>query len=421
MLKIKQLNILIVLGFLSIVGVLVIQINLISQAYQYEQKGLNDKIHFALKDVLQKIHMGNQTDLPYNNQIQKITSDYYIVNVNDLFDNNVLEYYLKNEFEKVKLDLDYEYAIYDCATDEMIYGNYVSKNQNIKPCDNCFKKDDQLIYYFGIRFPKLKLSVINALSLYWALAFVLFLILIIYAYSTFTLLKYQRLAILQKDFVNNMTHEFKTPLTSIIIASKQINGASKISEQKKLQYVDIINQQAQKLNEHIEKILQIAQSEQKTNLIQKKTFNLAEVFGVLKDNLNAQGINHDIKINDPLMISGDVFHLTNVFYNLIENSVKYGDNPLKIHLSAQQTDKGITVNYLDNGPGVQSDELQYLFEKFYRVQNQKTNKIKGFGLGLFYVKRIIDLHQWKISVNNHQPHGLKFSIFIPKKDFIDHG
>ncbi|WP_321539794.1 hypothetical protein [Flavobacterium piscinae] len=189
-LKFTRLNSIILAGFLCIAGVLVMQLLMLNRAYQFEKKDFEEKIHFALQDVVKRIYRDNNTQLSITNQVKKITDDYYIVDLNDVFEHEVLEYYLKTEFQKVKLELDYEYAIYDCATDEMIYGGYISSDAG-KPekCENCFKKNEGLIYYFGIRFPDLQHKFITSLGQYWIYTAILFLVLIIYVYSVILLLK----------------------------------------------------------------------------------------------------------------------------------------------------------------------------------------------------------------------------------------
>lgn len=421
MLKIKQLNFLVALGFIAIVGVLIMQVSLIKDAFAFEKKDFEQKIFFVLKDVLNKIHKLNNNELIFSNQIQKVSDDYYIVNVNDVFDNRILEYYLTNEFKKVKLDLDYEYAIYNCSTDKMVYGNYISSKKNNSPCIDCFKKDKNLIYYFGIRFPKLKWSVANSIYYYWIFAGILLIVLFIYVYSTYTLLQYQRLASLQKDFVNNMTHEFKTPLTSILIASKQIEQMKEDQKEKNLKYAQLIHQQAQKLNEHVEMILQVAQSEQQRKIIHQKPMDMVGLIQHVKDDIvSSLQKKAQIEISAPekLMVLADEFHFYNVLYNLLDNAIKYVPEPILVEVKLMMKGNKYLLIITDNGKGVLENELPYLFDKFYRVQNEKTETIKGFGLGLFYVKKIVELHKWKIKAKNQTNKGLQFEITIPNKDLI---
>ena len=229
------------------------QLLMLNQAYAFEKKEYSEKIYFALQDVVQKIYRDNKTQLPIKDQIKKVTEDYYIVNVDDVFEAKVLEYYLKTEFQKVKLDLDFEYAIYDCGSDEMIYGDYISSSdEKINECENCFEKREGLTYYFAVRFPNLKYSLIGSLGQYWIYTSILILVLIIYVYSVILLLKQKKYSELQNDFINNMTHEFKTPLASILIASNYANSQEEIKNNPKLhKYMDIIIKQSNKLNQHI--------------------------------------------------------------------------------------------------------------------------------------------------------------------------
>ena len=132
-----------------------------------KKKEVSEKIHFTLQDVVNKIYRDNNSELPQASPIKKVSEDYYVVNVDDVFEAGILEYYLNLEFQKVMLDMDYEYAIYDCASDEMVYGEYISaagteeKGEKLK-CENCFSKKEGLVYYFAIRFPNLKYNYITS-------------------------------------------------------------------------------------------------------------------------------------------------------------------------------------------------------------------------------------------------------------------
>ena len=184
--KFNKFNTVIFIGFLAIVGVIIMQLFLLNQAYVFEKRDTEDKIHFALQDVVEKIYQDNNSEMPVGNLIKKVSANYFIVNVNDVFENRILEHYLKTEFEKVKLELDFEYAIYDCSSESMVYGNYISiDGKPSKMCADCFSKNTDLTYYFAIRFPNLKQSYFTSLSQYWVFTGVLFLVLIIYVYSVF--------------------------------------------------------------------------------------------------------------------------------------------------------------------------------------------------------------------------------------------
>lgn len=395
------------------------QLLLLNQAFIFEKKEVENKIHFALQDVVKKIYADNNSSLPITNQIQKVSDNYYIVNVNDVFENNVLEHYLKVEFNKVKLDQDFEYAIYDCGTDDMVYGNYISSSgESEKKCEDCFTKNKELIYYFAIRFPNLKQNYFSSLNQYWIYTFVLFLVLIIYVYSVFLLLKQKRYTELQNDFINNMTHEFKTPLSSILIASNFANSQKEIKENKKLsKYVQIIIEQSNKLNQHIEQILSLAKTNSHQIQLQKTTINLYKNLELIKENLKLKhnkDFDFEIDNSTKVFIKADEFHFYNLLYNLVDNAIKYGTEKPKVEIQVVETNSKLTIQLNDNGPGIPEKDLPFIFDKFYRVSRKDTEEIEGFGIGLAYVKKIVQLHHWKIKVKNTD-NGLQTDIEIPKK------
>lgn len=419
--KFNKLNIIIFIGLIAIVGVLVMQLLTLTQAYAFEKKEFAEKIHFALQDVVAKIHKDNNTELPIDTQIKKVTDDYYVVNVDDVFDASVLEYYLKTEFQKVKLNTDFEYAIYNCGSDEMMYGDYISSSdKKVSKCEKCFTKKADLVYYFAIRFPQLKYNYITSLNQYWIYTGVLVLVLVIYVYSVLLLLKQKKYTELQTDFINNMTHEFKTPISSILIASNYANNQQEILNNPKLsKYVQIIIEQSNKLNQHIEKILNIAKSDSNSMTLEKSNFNLVETISLAKETILLK-YNEDISIeiesnSDNFTIYADEFHFSNVVYNIIDNAVKYNDSDPKINIKINDSGKEIKLEFTDNGIGIEPSELNTIFDKFYRISTAKRNEVGGFGLGLFYVKRICSLHNWKITIKNNETTGITVTILIPKK------
>ena len=305
----------------------------------------------------------------------------------------------------------------------MIYGSYVSSDSK-KPekCENCFQKNDGLIYYFGIRFPDLQHKFITSLGQYWIYTGILFLVLIIYVYSVILLLKQKKYTELQTDFINNMTHEFKTPLSSILIASQYATSQDEIKNNPKLaKYIQIITDQSHKLNHHIERILNVAKGDARWIELEKSTINLKEILELVKGNTLLKSNNNTvitIDVSDKIKIVADEFHFNNILFNLVDNAIKYSaDNP-EITIKSSVTERGITLSFSDNGSGISPQHIDYVFDKFYRVPRENKKDIEGFGIGLFYVKKIIDLHQWKISIKNNSADGITVSVFIPKKDIL---
>ena len=410
------------IGFLAIVGVIIMQLFLLNQAYIFEKKELEDKIHFALQDVVDKIYRDNKSELPITNPVKKVSENYFIVNVNDVFENRILEQYLKLEFEKVKLELDFEYAIYDCSSDVMVYGNYISVNgKAAKFCEDCFSKNNDLTYYFAVRFPNIKQTYFKSLSQYWIFTGVLFLVLIIYVYSVFLMLQQKRYTELQKDFINNMTHEFKTPLASILIASNYAISQKEILDNPRLsKYMQIIINQSNKLNQHIEKILYVAKTESKQIVLDKTKVDVKVLLELVKENIvlkHQKEIKIDIQLERDYIIQADEFHFYNVLYNIMDNAVKYsGLNPI-IQIQSKENERGLLLKFSDNGVGIPSNDLPFVFDKFFRVAREDNKDIEGFGIGLSYVKRVCEWHKWKVFATNNEEKGITISVQINKNNY----
>ena len=417
--KINKLNIAIILGFVAITGILAVQLLWTRQAFNYEEQKFSQKVHVTLLQVIDRLYELNGHEYPLKNPINKITSNYYIVNVNNDFDANMLEYCLKTEFERSGLITDFEYAIYKCESDEMVYGNYVSmSNKLAQKSAFRFPKQGNLVYYFAIRFPKETTYIFSSLVFWLVLSGILLVILLIYVFSIFTILQQKKYSELQRDFINNMTHEFKTPLSSILIASNYLSRQEKIHADEKLgKYAEIIIQQSEKLNTHIEKILDIARSDDAPLLLQKQELKLVPLLQSVTDNLQLKHESLEVRVegDKEAAVFADEFHFTNLVYNLMDNSIKYCDQKPVISIRIKSLKQAIAIDFTDNGIGIPGNKLRYMFDKFYRIPNSKSNEVRGFGLGLYYVKKICLLHGWKISAANNDAKGITISLLIPEK------
>ena len=417
--KINKLNSIIILGLIAIIGILIAQLLWTKQAFTLEQKKLSQKTHIALLEVAKKLYEGTNHELPAQNPVQKVANDYYIVNVDNDFEPNILEFYLKSEFKKMNITTDFEYAMYNCQSDEMVYGNYISLSEKSKAKQSVyFPKHKNLVYYFAVRFPNETSYLFSSMRFWFVLSIVLIFILLIYVYSIFTLLQQKKYSELQRDFINNMTHEFKTPLSSILIASKYLIEQNIIKEDKKLHtYTDIIINQSNKLNNHIEKILNIAKSDH-TPLELKK--ELVLIIPVIEETIQNTQLKHPeanitIESNSTdFQIETDAFHFTNLIYNLLDNAIKYCNSKPEITIKITDKNHVLELEFIDNGIGIPSKEISFIFDKFYRIQNSKSNEVNGFGLGLYYVKKICTLQNWKIKAANNNT-GTTITISIPYK------
>jgi two-component system phosphate regulon sensor histidine kinase PhoR len=413
--KIKRLNIIITLGFIAIIGILIAQLMWTRQAYNLEDKKFNQKVNIALMEVAEKLS-GGKTSYT-ENPVQNIANDYYVVNINNEFHPVVLEYYLKTEFTRFQINTDYVYALYNCHSDKMVYGKYMTSHQE-SPSNKVinFPKHKNLIYYFSIRFPDKTTYLISSLRFWYLLTFALIIILLVYVYSIYTIIQQKKFSELQRDFINNMTHEFKTPLSSILLASEALNKQEMVQENSKLQtYTSIIINQSHKLNSHIEKILNIAKNDAAGLSLKPQKILLLPFIQEIADNIQQKNkdLSIEIDIENSTSVMADEFHFTNIIYNLLDNSIKYCETQPVIKISAHKDSKGLYLKFKDNGMGIPAKNIPHIFEKFYRVHTKRSEEVNGFGLGLFYVKKVVQQHHWKISVENNEDKGITTTLFFP--------
>jgi len=405
----------------AIISILVAQLLWTKEAFTIEQKKLSQKAHIALLEVAKKLYEGTNHELPVQNPVQKISNDYYIVNVDNEFEPEILEFYLKTEFKKMNITTDFEYAMYNCQSDEMIYGDYISLSKKKAECKKTvyFPKHKNLVYYFAVRFPNETTYLFSSMRFWFILSTALILILLIYVYSIFKLLQHKKYSELQRDFINNMTHEFKTPLASILIASKYLIEQKPIKEDKKLYtYTDIIINQGNKLNGHIEKILNIAKSDHAPLELKKENILIVPIIEEAIENIKLKYPEAVINIetlSTEYLLETDAFHFANLLYNLLDNAVKYCNEKPEIKIKITEENNCLKLEFIDNGIGITTKKISFIFDKFYRVQNEKSNEVNGFGLGLYYVKEICSLQNWKIKAENNVEKGVTVTLSIPYK------
>lgn len=412
---------LILLGGMSIIGVLFIQSYWLLKTWDIKDKEFDQSVNIVLRKVAQRLASFNNTVLPKTNLIQRRSSNYYAVNVNSSIDPPILEEYLFQEMANQSLNTDFEYAIYDCFNDALVYGNYCNitdKQSTPKKWNKQYKFDD-LVYYFVIRFPKRENFLLANLNI--TIVFTLFSVLAIlfFLYSIWVILKQKRLSELQRDFINNMTHEFKTPIASIKIASDVIANDPKTKEDHRLaRYAQIICEQNARLNDQVEKVLNIARMEKDSIDLKKDWIDLHETLGQIVKAEAVKVINGTIELEthpQNLFILTDKLHFVNVISNMLDNAVKYSKKDHVVITVKTCVDNGhVFLSVADNGIGIHAEDQKKLFDKFFRVSTGDKHDVKGFGLGLFYVKNICRAHGWWITVESEPDKGTVFTIDIPE-------
>jgi two-component system phosphate regulon sensor histidine kinase PhoR len=256
------------------------------------------------------------------------------------------------------------------------------------------------------------------------LSSLIFMLMIVVAFIvSFKIIFHQkRLSDMKTDFINNMTHELKTPIATISLASEMLKDNSISSNEKsRMRYAGIIFEENKRLANHVEQVLQIARLEKgelQLNLEEREIHgiirSIVHHFDLIAEDYNAL-IELDLKAN-PSTLQIDEMHFINAIKNLIDNALKYNDKKPIIQISTKNVQNGIMISVTDNGIGLNKENQNKIFEKFYRVQSGNIHDTKGFGLGLNYVKSIIDAHNGTISVESKLKEGTTFNLYLPYKN-----
>jgi two-component system phosphate regulon sensor histidine kinase PhoR len=250
---------------------------------------------------------------------------------------------------------------------------------------------------------------------------IFFTLMIISAFSVtvFALIRQKKLSEIKNDFINNMTHEFKTPLATISLAVDALRNNKVIEDRTRMEYFSsIIKEENKRMNKHVETILQAAlMDRQEINLL-KVPLHVHQLINQVISNYTLQLQEKEGRIELDLnakfdLINGDEVHFRNLISNLVDNAVKYSKDKLVLKISSCNAGKNLILKFEDNGIGMSKETVKRIFEKFYRAHTGNLHNVKGFGLGLSYVKTIIDAHEGRIKVDSSPGKGSAFTLEVP--------
>ena len=413
----KSIYLVVFLATISLTGIIVTQIFWVDKAFTIQDREFNDRTVIALTSVVERIQVLNKDSSDVDEPVVQETSNYFVAHVNDTLHPYLLESLLKEEFQSSLLKQNFEYVIYDCFNDSIVFGSKV----NVDQPDNIVKSEDVTPHkklnrdghYFGVYFPEKKGYIMDQMGIWMFSSFIILLVVLFFAYSIMAILKQKRLSEIKTDFINNMTHELKTPISTISISTRALLNVSNMESVEK--YARIIKTENERLQNQVERVLDIATLSPNTLNLDKKhiyihklleeiteslELKLAEVDGKLYFNFQAQSE----------IVYSDKLHLTNIFTNLIDNAIKYCEQSPEIKIHTSQLKNKIIILIEDNGIGIDKKHYSMIFEKFFRVPSGDKHDVKGFGLGLFYVKSVLEALDGSIKLIKSDSAGSTFKI-----------
>lgn len=410
------LRIVIVLAAVSILGITAIQVYWVRRAFDLKENQFNQDVTRALTNVSTKILDITKTPSPANNPVKQLSTNYFVVLVNGPIDNNLLEFLLVTEFEKRNLPTDFEFGVYDCVEKCMKGGNSVSPKRIVPVNFSELPTWQNDGYYFGVRFPMVEANLISQMGIWGFSSAVLLIVIFFFIYTLLVILKQRRLSEIQKDFINNMTHEFKTPLSTIAISTAVLKDPNIVqTPERLLNYATIIENENQRLKQQVERVLQMARLEKEDIGLKKEIYDVHELIQEAAKNNSISSkatLSLSLQAKNSTVLA-DKLHLINVLFNLFDNAIKYNQQAPMISIYTYNVNGSIGINIQDNGIGIRPEDQRKIFYRFYRVPTGNLHDVKGFGLGLSYVKLIVEAHKGKISVSSEPGNGSCFSIVLP--------
>lgn len=358
------------------------------------------------------------------NQRIRSTFKNYIANtpIHKRLNVDELDYVLKREFDAKMIVIPYEFGIYDNGLATKIKSNnYSEKQKGYRYSIPIFQDDNSIRNYeLLISFPEKDQYVFSSILTIGGLTLFLTLFIVLVSSSAlYQIIQQKKISEIKTDFINNMSHEFKTPIATINLALDAISNPKIIETPTKVfKYVKMIREENSRMLSQVENVLRISQLERSNQPIQKTIVDTHKIIvdAVSHIQLILKDKSGDLKMHlnaKQTSISGNKSHLTNVVVNLLDNAVKYCDQIPKVMVDTFNEDNSFIIKIKDNGIGMTSVEQKRIFDKFFRAASGDIHNVKGHGLGLAYVKKIIDIHKGEIKLKSKKDFGTTFTIRIP--------
>lgn len=440
-----RINAVIILGVISLSSILLVQllwvrktieIQSTSIAIQQKSDSLNlkefsEQTSLALRNVLNIISSAIEDSSDQYGAIKQLNVNQFKVDIIQELDPYYLETLLKKALYNQNIHEDFTFGIYDCFTNQLTFSKlykftddslYTLVNNNIIGLDSARLKLKNDGHYFTVFFPNVQNKLPQNtvfLSPWIYISTIVFLVLIFFGFSLATIIKQKRLSEVITDFINNMTHELKTPIATISLSSEMIMRLDLDDDlEKAKKYAGIIFKENKRLETQVERVLNISTLDTENTTLNKKSLDFHELLAEVKDTFDFNQLANGGKIliennASVFTIQADPIHITNVVYNLLDNAVKYSTTKPVISITTKNERNHLVIEIKDNGIGIRKEDLKMIFDKFYRVSTGNIHDIKGFGLGLFYVKLIINEHNGSIDVKSKLGEGSTFTIKLP--------
>lgn len=420
----RRIHQLFILFAILVIGIIIlVQLLWFKEAKHMIVQETDKKIIQSLRMVNERLLRFNRIETPTTNAIQKVDAQSFWVNTNAPIYKDVLQLFLTQELDKIDVHSNFEFYIYDCASNQLQCEGQVCVDENcgnldcIPPALNKSQLPEAS-YYFVLKFQDAYPYTFRSFRFWIISSLSLLLISGLFTISVFMYLRQKKMWQIQVDFTNNISHGFKTPLTSIELAAKVLQNDEIIHQPTRLKnYAHIVEQESKDLKKQINEVLRATLIDQHKSKIELRKQHLIPLIKHLLQSFAPIFDEKQLRVETSFTEEKDEvflneFHISHALSNLLDNAIKYGntDNPL-IRLSVQTDAKNLQIVIADNGSGIPKDELKHIFEKYYRMPAHEH--LSGYGLGLHYVKNVIHAHNGDIQIESKIDLGTKVIISLP--------
>lgn len=415
-----KIKILILLMGLTILSLIFVQGYWFVKAHDTREAQFAERANLALRNVGDELlRMGGEESRQIPPVQQEASNSFFLATKLN-FRIEALDSLLQAAFVRHGIDTGYEYAILESHGGNLVLGNYVSVDPLVENGLACRSRvQDSDLYDIRVTFPDMGGHVLASMDIWIFSSVAMVAVLLIFAFLLVFLWREKRLARLKKNFINNLTHELKTPITNISIASEILMAARPIEDQKKKKiYAGIIQKESQRLKALVDRVLQISVLESGKITLDREVVDLntviSEVIHVVTPRIEMRGgtISCELAASEATILA-DRHHLLNTLYNLIDNADKYSPESPQIRISTSNDKGGIHIAVHDSGKGISEEKQKLIFDKFYRAEEGDEQNERGFGLGLSYVQLILKAHRGRIGIRSKPGMGSCFTIFLP--------